>query len=240
MLLTEAQTDRVASTIDWWLKEEVRDAASGHNKVLDDYSRERGGSEGAGESSYLRAKAMSHHDRYQQKIAVFPSAYADADRFYVGSLIHHALMFTAGGFRQECFLRTASQAEYDWLRRPGEPATSLDLASTVEETLSEVEENRLYGLNCLRPFVMWHVNAGDLVLQNHLEALGGDAPPGVALAEDDPKVRASREAQRLGVAMAVSTIVMDVHLNSSFAGVPFLEPRSITKVGPNPIYPFAG
>ena len=238
MLFAESQAKKVAGVVDWWLGEEVQNAASGRNSVLDNYNDVRGAlaSGPSAENVGLQAKADSHFIRYRLKLPEYGRG--TADRFYLASVHHHALMFTAGGFRRECMLRSADQDEYYGMRASGS-GTSLETLGVVKAAFTEVQSKRLYGEDAIGDFVAWHLVKNDEVLAAKKAIDSRAVPVGVRLGADSDPVAAAREVQRLGIVMAVSSIVMSASLLGGYDQAPFLEPKSITDVSPQPIYPLA-
>jgi hypothetical protein len=236
-------TSAVSSGIDWWLREEVKESHQGRNRFLDDFDGMRAsyltGSEGYDMDV---AKATGHYDRFRVLAeSVRPTDSPDEnDKYKIGKVIHHALMFVSGGFRMQAFLQARSQTEYEHNRydRVDEfnGATSVDLPQAVGRLL--LESDGITAFNDLKEYNLQH---SDDIYKRRLEmyAWFSRNPERAedALASQDLPIEIALETQQHGLAIAVGQIAFFGRRLGGVEAVPFLEPKSISDVADTPIYP---
>jgi hypothetical protein len=242
------QIGKISRGIDIWLRQEVTESGEGRNQSLDSYPDMRQ-SYMAGEDGYTLdvAKAAGHYGRFKLALGNLDESelqpFSDFYKFAVGKVIHHALMFVSGGFRTQAFLEASSQEEYNQNRfgrlndyngaiginlddHVGEGLKEIDALATMQglKALSHAKNDEIY--NQHRSIYAWFASHPE----KHAAALGHDSDP----------VQAALAQQRLGLAIAVSHIAFfGNRIEGGFAQVPFLEPKGISDVSRQPIYPLA-
>lgn len=195
-------------------------------------------------------KGGGHHFRYNYLLRFIEQEGAASLRhdFTVGKLLHHDLMFTSGAFRAESFLRAANQAQYELLRfgRLGtfNGAVGTDIRTAVASALSMDIANPDAALPDLGEFIDFSKGINDSIRNNHLKIYEWFREnPDRLLApidEGELPVEITHENQRNSLTLAATHIAVAAALRSDdLSSVPFLEPKSISDVSNEPIYPLA-
>ncbi len=240
------QVDQIGRGIDLWLRQEVTESNKGRNHFLDSYFDMRQ-SYILGEDSHNFdvAKTTSHHGRF--KIAVEnldeTQVFTDSYKFAVGKVIHHALMFVSGGFRTQAFLEASSQEQYIQNRfgrlNDYNGAIGLSLNEQIDDVLCKIDAETsmqvLRGSSLAKNDEIYNQHRSIYAwFASHAEKLTTD------LSRDSEPVQAALTQQKLGLAIAVSHIAFfGNRIEGGIARVPFLEPKSISDVSRQPIYPLA-
>lgn len=238
----------IVQGIDWWLREEVRESNAGRNVVLDDFSGMRESYlQNSGSNSMDAAKITSHFGRFNLLVNNVDAEGLQRD-FVAGKIIHHALMFVSGGFRTQCFLQAANQAEYEVLRfgRNSEPngAAGVWIKDAVEATLGkDYVATPPQTLN-IAQVLEESSKVNERIFENQLGIYGWlKSHPDHArsgLQEDSYPVELALDSQKAGLVLAISHIAVAASLREGkLSRVPVLEPKSISDVSSQPIYPFA-
>lgn len=237
----------IANGVDKWLRDEVQESHDGRNRFLDDFAATR--------ASYLTgttaydldiAKIASHYGRFKlvaEGVASLSSKPNERGEYAIAKAIHHALMFVSGGFRTQAFLEASSQDEYEHNRfsrlHEFNGATSIDLTTGIGELL--VEASGISTAQELKEYSLDH-NENIYAERPKMYQWFSDNPERAyhALSPNDLPVEIAVETQKRGLAIALGHIAFfGNRLEAGLAGVPFLEPKSISDVSPHPIYPLA-
>jgi hypothetical protein len=232
----------IAKGIDWWLREEVLESSQGRNKIRDNYVEVRQSYSQPEERSSDVAKTGGHYVRFNQLVAVYPEEYGSD--YFIGKVLHHALMFVSGNFRTQCHLQAATQEEYNKLRfgrrKEYNGAAGVDILSAVH---LGIEAFRKFGTHDLQDVVTSSMRLNQDIFDANSEIFRWHtANPGRAmdgLREDEGPVPAVKVCQRLAICLAAGHVRLASQLRDGLLeAVPFLEPKSITDASEQPLYLF--
>lgn len=242
-----SMAEQITQGVDWWLRAEVRESRDGRNRVLDSFDLAR--------ASYARApydignidaaKTRNHHARFNLLLEhVRPDDLCND--YIAGKIIHHALMFVSGGFRTQSFLQARNQAEYEDLRfgrnKEANGAAGLPIEDIAAQALGDIAVHEQPDSIDLDALMEQSRRANDEILLDHYRIYRwfNENPDRETdrIDSNEVPVRAVLDCQRNGLMLAVSHIAMAAESrNGNFERVPFLEPKSITDVSIQPIYP---
>jgi hypothetical protein len=238
-----ANGERLATGFDWWLQKEAElaRAPTSRNQIHDDFAMLREGYTlpfGHPDNRSL-GKAAGHLTRFHSFLTgLIDGDFDMRDERVSARLVHHSLMFTAGGARISTALQSQSQQEYEQKRFMRPWPHDIDLLPVVEEVVDEVRPQgyngagivAVQGLIMRSRIYSKHKLTGDWFSAHLSRAYTRHYPT-------TPPVEHIRGIQREGVRMAATiAIVAAAEQGIDIKDVAILEPKSVTDVGP-PIHP---
>jgi hypothetical protein len=231
----------IAEVIHDWLQAEIESSMSGRNHVLDDWDKFQ---------QDLRLpfndprnqdgqKIRSHHNRLHLW-TLMPEQYdhLTTDDKFLAQQTWAALMMVSGAFRKQCFIQSYGQNSYEQRRREQGPA-GINIADTVQRRLDEYDRNMELPRFGIRGFhdSQWSMLQDQTLRINddwlgaskavHDLALRATEPPTMTYV---PLLEMLEHAQRDWTRLAADYMVFSaVQRDSGWAGVPMLEPKSISE-----------
>lgn len=253
----ERRVDReataITSAIEWWLSEEVISSGQTHDAYLDDFQHFDDALHHTSEAARNNqaAKAKSHYERlimWSENVANEDYDLSDADMDYMlARQLFGVMMLLSGNLRTQALIAASSQEEYAELRS-NSSHIGLDMHQAIKD--------RLWWHRAVKEFESPEKEKSNLI-QNTLvvnEAAyqwsGGflyDRSSFESGRKDTETLAAGHVAEQAWLELAVDYICYMDDRNFSlgrssgyegFAGVPFLEPKSIT-LEPGVIYPLS-
>lgn len=229
----------IAAGIDQWLRREVVTSSSGQNRVRDNHADVR--------SSYLQPdgpdalKTSGHYDRFRHLLEQYPALSGD-DRF-IARLIHHALMFVSGSARTQWHLQASTQEEYAALRfgRIFEynGAAGINILRAVHEGIALFKKFGPEDVSsvavCSHAMNRMILDGHNRIFEWHMEHPERATE---ALAIDEGPVPALLACQEISVQLTAAHISFTARCRGGLEHVPVLEPKSISEVSEEPLYPF--
>ena len=234
-------TQRIVAGLEGWLREEVTNSHSGRNAVLDDWRqlREDIVRDIADPENQDSRKYHGHVQRFTILMEAVDDEVLETNDFVAGKAIHHALIFVSGGFRKVCALRAANQTEYEDMRLRGECPVNVDTGrAIIKAKVGHAEDGESFQSLQKRALFL-----SGRILRRH-DALS-------EWMQDNPKelfrpqalasrpVELARDIQETGLELAGRLILFAAQSRGALEQVPTLEPKSISDVSRQPIYPFA-
>lgn len=252
----EAEAEKIASVLDWWIGQEVISSGSTHNAYLDDFDQFEKELQGAEQGTFNVAvsKATAHYQRLigwtndVETASTNPEEFSEDDLDYLlARQLFGVMMLVSGNLRKQALISASSQEEYATYRNDNS-LVGLDIHKVVRDRvwwhraakqsqpIADEQHNLLQ--NTLVTNDLSHAWTSDFLYAR------GSKEPG---RNNTETVAAGHIAEQAWVELAVDYIFyMDdrnFELGKSngyegFAKVPFLEPKSIT-LEPGIIYPFS-
>ena len=229
----------IANGIDWWLRAEAAESAGSRNKIWDDHTMVR---ESYGKAHAENADALktdSHYSRFNLLMQQYPELYAH--EFFAGKVVHHALMFVSGNFRTQCHLQSSTQSDYEMQRfgrnQEYSGATGIDLLAAVSRGIAAFKQQDACQVATLSAAINQNIYDTHQQIFDWHAVHPGRA--GEALELSELPVTAALRCQELGVQLAAGHIIASAYMRGGDIGrVAVLEPKSITDVVEQPLYPF--
>lgn len=223
-----------------WLRAEVQTSRVERNRVLDEFDKAIEGLEGGWEHPYnfTARKAESHTDRLGPWFEAF--TLEPDDDFQAARIIFAGLMQISGGYRNQCYVEASDAADYIKRREKG---VGIDLRQPISARLH-------INLKGAADFLDARMTLEQLdERRRSIETIGIKVTQSMAelvrLDKDNEikryRTRATLEAQTAQFSWAAFTtdaLTLVAKMRGGLAGVPLLEPRSISDQSGITYYPF--